>query len=141
MSNRLSRAAMWFLVATVIVEAGIGWNLRSMLASGYADFTAFDTAGELVRQGQGSRLYDPQEQWRVQQEFASEVAIRQGPLPYLRLPFEALLFVPFTFLPYPAAYTVWVLLNLGVVIALALFLRRQLVPLQKFPAWLPVLTV
>jgi len=141
MSNRLSRAAMWFLVATVIVEAGIGWNLRSMLASGYADFTAFYTAGELVRQGQGSRLYDPQEQWRVQQEFASEVAIRQGPLPYLRLPFEALLFVPFTFLPYPAAYTVWVLLNLGVVIALALFLRRQLVPLQKFPAWLPVLTV
>jgi hypothetical protein len=139
MSNRLSRAALWFLVATVIVEAGIGWNLRSMLASGYADFTAFYTAGKLVRQGQGSQLYDPQEQWRVQQEFARDVTIRQGPLPYLRLPFEALLFVPFTFLPYAAAYALWLLLNLGVLIAVALFLRRQLAPLHEFPAWLPVL--
>lgn len=139
MSNRLSHAAIWFLVTMVIVESGIAWNLRGMLAAGYADFTAFYASGQTVRQGQGNRLYEPQEQWRVQQQFARNVAIRQGPLPYLRLPFEALLFVPFTFLPYSAAYVVWLLLNLGVVIAIALFLRRQLMPLREFPAWLPVL--
>jgi len=139
MSNRLRHGAILFLVAMVIVEAGVAWKLRGMLAAGYADFTAFYTAGELVRQGQGSRLYDLREQWRVQQEFAKDVAIRQGPLPYLRLPFEALGFVPFTFLPDSAAYVVWLLLNLGVVIGVALFLRRQLTPLREFPAWLPVL--
>src|SRR5580704_1460680 len=139
MNNRLRHGAICFLVAMVIVEAGVAWNLRGMLAAGYADFTAFYTAGKLVRQGQGSRLYDPQEQWRVQQEFAGDVAIRQRPLPYLRLPFEALLFVPFTFLPYSAAYVVWVLLNFGVVISFALFLRKELKSLHEIPAWVPVL--
>jgi hypothetical protein len=139
MNNRFRHGAIWFLVAVVVIEGAIAWNLRGMLAAGYADFTAFYTAGKLVRQGQGSRLYDPQEQWRVQQEFARGVAIRQGPLPYLRLPFEALLFVPFSFLPYSAAYVLWLLLNLAVVIAVALFLRRQWDALQKFPLWLPAL--
>jgi len=139
MSNRLRQGAIWFLLAVVIVEAGIAWNLHGMLAAGYADFTAFYSAGELVRQGQGSRLYTPREQWRVQQEFARDVAIRQAPLPYLRLPFEALLFVPFAFLPYSAAYVFWLVLNLGVVIALTLFLRRQVAPLRESPAWLPML--
>jgi hypothetical protein len=139
MGHKLSRAAIWFLLAMVMIEGGIFWNLRGKLAAGYADFTAFYTAGELVRQGQDRQLYDPQEQWRVQQEFAREVAIRQGPLPYLRLPFEALLFVPLTFLPYTAAYVFWLLLNLGVVVGVAMFLRRRLPSLQEFPAWLPVL--
>ena len=139
MGHKLSHAAIWFLVAMVFVECGIAWSMRGKVLSGYADFTAFYGAGQTVRQGQGSRLYDPQEQWRVQQEFAKDVAIRQGPLPYLRLPFEALLFVPFTFFPYSAAYVGWVLLNLGVVIAVALFIRQHLGPLQKFPPWLPVL--
>ncbi len=139
MSNRFSRAAIWFLLATIIVEGGIGWRLRGKVLSGHADFTAFYAAGLTVRRGQGSRLYDPREQWKVQQEFAGQVAIRQGPLPYLRLPFEALLFIPLTFLPYPAAYVFWLLLNLGVVIVVALFLRRQLPSLRNFPAWVPVL--
>jgi len=139
MSNRFRHAATCFLLTVVIVEAGVAWNLRGMVAAGYPDFTAFYTAGKLVRQGLGSHLYDPAEQWREQQQFAREVAIRQGPLPYLRLPFEALLFVPLTFLPYSAAYVFWFLLNLGVAIGVTLFLRRRLASLHEFPAWLPVL--
>jgi hypothetical protein len=139
MGHKLNHAAVWFLVAMVLLQGGVFWSVRGKVLSGYADFTAFYTAGKLLRQGQGSRLYDPQEQWRVQQEFAKDVAIRQGPLPYLRLPFEALLFVPFAFLPYSAAYVAWLLLNLAVLIAVSLFLRRQLESLQEFPAWLPVL--
>ncbi|MGB7583401.1 MAG: glycosyltransferase family 87 protein [Terriglobales bacterium] len=139
MGHKLNHAAVWFLAAMILLQGWVFWSVRGKVLSGYADFTAFYTAGKLVRQGQGSRLYDPQEQWRVQQEFAKDVAIRQGPLPYLRLPFEALLFVPFALLPYSTAYVSWLLLNLGVVIAVVLFLRRQLGPLQEFPAWLPVL--
>jgi hypothetical protein len=138
MSDKLRHGAIWFLLAVVIAEGGIEWALRGKVLSGYADFTAFYAAGLTVRQGHGDRLYDPQEQWRVQQEFAKNVAIRRAPLPYLRLPFEALLFVPFTFLPYSAAYVFWFLLNLGVVIAVALRLRQEL-KLCAFPAWLPVL--
>jgi len=139
MSDKVRHAAICFLVAMVIVECGVAWSLRGKVAAGYADFTSFYGAGQTVRQGQGNRLYDPQEQWRVQQEFAKDVAIRQAPLPYLRLPFEALLFVPFTLLPYSAAYIVWLTLNLGVVIAVALFLRRRLALLQESPPWVTVL--
>jgi hypothetical protein len=139
MGHKLRHFAICFLLATVVVEGGIGWSLRRMVVSGYADFTAFYTAGQMVRQGQGSRLYDAQEQWRVQQQFARNVAIRHAALPYLRLPFEALLFVPLTFLPYSGAYVLWLLVNLGVVIAVAIFLRRELALLQEFPVWLPIL--
>ena len=139
MSNRFRHAAIGFLLAMVIVEAGVAWNLRGIVAAGYPDFTAFYTAGKMVRQGLGSHLYDPVEQWRVQQQFAKDVAIRQEPLPYLRLPFEAPLFLPLAFLPYSAAYVLWFLLNLGVVVGVSLFLRRRLASPHEIPAWLLVL--
>jgi len=122
----------------MVVEAGIFWALRGKLAAGYADFTSFYGAGLTVRQGHGRQLYDPAEQWRTQQQFAKDVAIRQQPLPYLRLPFEALTFTPLTLFPYPVAYGVWFLINLGVAVGVALFLRREQ-NLDAFPAWLAVL--
>lgn len=139
MGHKLNHAAVWFLLAMVLLQIWVFWSVRGKVLSGYADFTAFYGAGQTVRHGLGDRLYDPQEQWRVQQEFARDVAIRQGPLPYLRLPFEALLFLPLTFLSYSTAYLFWLLLNLGVVIAVVLFLWRHLRPLQEFPVWLPIL--
>jgi hypothetical protein len=139
MGQKLHHAAVWFLLAMVLLQSWVFWSVRGKVLSGYADFTAFYAAGQIVRQGQGNRLYDPREQWLVEQEFARDVAIRQGPLPYLRLPFEALVFLPLTLLSYPAAYVFWLLLNLGAVTAVALFLRRQLGPLKEFPAWLPIL--
>src|ERR1700743_1177071 len=100
MNKKLGHAAAVFVAAMVIIECGIFWNLREKLAQGYQDFTAFYAAGLSVRQGHGAEIYDPVEQWRAQRQFASNVAIRPGPLPYLHPPFEALLFAPFTLMAY-----------------------------------------
>lgn len=111
------------------------WNVRSRFAKADPDFTAFYTAGKLLRQGRGGQLYNPYAQAEVQQEFTADPEIRRGPLPYVHPPFEALLFLPFTFLPYPQALAAWEGLNLGLLIAVALLLRSSLSSLQTVPLW------
>jgi Glycosyltransferase family 87 len=127
------------LAGLVIIHATGFWNAREMVRKGYPDFTSFYAAGETVRRGHGHLLYDASEQWNTQQEFAQRVRIRQNPLPYLRLPFEALLFVPLTLFPYTLAYALWDALNVCVLVSSVLLLRRQIPFLQRYPKWLPVL--
>jgi len=100
------------------------WRARVLIAEGYGDITSFYTAGLMLRRGLGDQLYDRREQWRLQQEFASRVEIRHGPLPYVRPPFEALLFLPLTYLPYSAAAVLWLLLKLGMLLVALYLLRR-----------------
>lgn len=136
MSPKLRNAALLFLAGMLVVHGYAFWNVRRLVLTGYADFTSFYGAGKTIRLGHATRLYDAAEQWTVQQTFAPRVEIRKGPLPYLRPPFEALLFVPLTFLPYSAAYLLWFAFNLCVVIAAALVLRREIPFFQGWPPWL-----
>jgi hypothetical protein len=46
-----------------------------------------------------------------------------------------LVFLPLTFLPYPTAFAVWSLVNLGMLLAIAVALRRSLSSLQKLSVW------
>ena len=107
-----------------------------MVAAGYPDFTSFYGAGLSLRQGQGSQLYDAEEQWRTQQVFAQRVRIRGGPLPYLRPPFETLLFVPLTLLSYPQAYFLWTAINLGIAVWVPFLLRQHVPDLRPVSSWL-----
>jgi hypothetical protein len=52
-------------------------------------------------------------------------------LPYIHPPFEALVFLPLTFLPYTAAYVVWEFVNLGMLVGIFALLRRTLPSLRK----------
>jgi hypothetical protein len=102
----------------LIVALGVAYALFSFPAnredtSRLLDFSEFYAAGQMVRQGLGSSLYD----LRVQAEFQLKVAPVHAF--YLRPPFEALLFVPFTFLSYRAAYTAWLLFSLAVLAGVA----------------------
>ncbi|MBZ5598045.1 MAG: DUF2029 domain-containing protein [Acidobacteriia bacterium] len=115
-----------FLAGMFLIHAVIFWSLRDRLRAGYPDFTIFYAAGKMVRQGMASRLYDRALQFRIQQEFAPRVEIRQGALPYNHPPFEALLFAPFTWLPYFAAYLLWDLVNVLILAALPFLLRPHL---------------
>jgi hypothetical protein len=72
------------------------------------DFSEFYAAGQIVRHGLGKSLYD----LRVQAEFQLQVAPVHAF--YLRPPFEALIFVPFTYLSYRAAYAAWLIVSLAV---------------------------
>jgi hypothetical protein len=107
------------LVGMAALNALMLWRARSEIAQGYGDFASFYTAGKIVQRGQASQLYDRRLQWHVQQEFAPEVRTRRGPLPYIRPPFEALLFLPLAYLKFAPAHLLWSILN---VMGLFLFL-------------------
>ena len=116
--SRFQRLGICCLILWAALNAGLLWLERDSILDGYGDFTSFYTAGRIVAGGHSASLYDPKTQWQVQQEFASKVKIRSGPLPYVRPPFEALLFLPFAYLAYPTAFVVWMALKVALLLAL-----------------------
>jgi hypothetical protein len=118
------KAALICLAGFVVLNATMLWRGRDYMVRGYGDFASFYTAGKIVRQGQSARLYDPYLQWNIQQQFASTVKIRLGPLPYIHPPFEALLFLPFAYLSYPAACAAWIALKLILLLSVPFLLPR-----------------
>src|SRR5208283_2463739 len=111
------------------------WRTGLLLAQGYPDFTIFYTAGKMLRQGRGHRLYDAQAQFEVQKNFVGQIPTRRGPLPYNHPPFEALFFLPLTLLPYRQAFIAWDLLNLAALFGVALLLRRSGPMLRGIAPW------
>src|SRR6476646_2349133 len=73
----------------------------------------------MVREGMGSRLYDLGLQAQKQSLVAPIHAF------YLRPPFEAILFVPLTFLEYRTAYAVWVLVSVGLLAGACFLIVRS----------------
>ena len=135
---RTKTAVVVYLAGLVLIHVAVFWNLRQMVRKGYSDFAIYYSAGRIVRQGLGHQLYDDQTQFRVQREFAKEVSIREGPLPFNHPAFEALLFAGFTYFSYPAAFALWGLANLGMLAALPFLLRPHLPRLQPYswPFWM-----
>jgi len=122
-----------FLLAMTFSNVALAVRLSGFLRDGYQNFTIFYAAARMVRGGQSSLLYDLPAESRAQEEFAPNVRIRQAALPYMHPPFEALLFLPFTFLRYVHAYLLWSVLNGGMVIASMILLRRQFVEVGGLP--------
>ena len=109
----------------VATHAFFLWNIRVPVARGDPDFSVYYTAGRMLREGRGSQLYDPHAQLAMQREFSANAEIRHGLLPYIHPPFEALIFLPLTFLPYPAAYALWNGLNLGILFGVSRLMRAS----------------
>jgi hypothetical protein len=124
-----------YLAGVMAIHGLVFWNARDLVWKGYPDFTIYYTAGTMVRSGMGGQLYNDQAQFRVQQQFAPQVATRLAALPFNHPPFEALLFVPFSFLSYPIAYSLWMLVNLAMLAALPWVLRNHVPLLRQAPAW------
>ena len=136
----ISRAACrtmirFFLLAMLGLHAFFLWSVRDRVPKGDPDFTVYYTAGKILREGRSAELYDAATQQAVQREFATDTDIRQGPLPYIHLPFEALIFVPLTFLPYGTAFVSWNLVNLCLLVAIVLQLRPALNFREQVPLW------
>jgi len=70
------------------------------------DFSQFYCAAQIVRQGLGRNLYDLRTQLAFQSRVAPVHAFYNHP------PFEALFFLPFTYLSYRAAYNLWTIAGL-----------------------------
>jgi hypothetical protein len=118
----LFRLGVLSLLGFAILNGLMIWHFRRTISEGYTDFASFYTAGRIVSNGQAARLYDPPLQWQIQQQFAGNVTIRRGPLPFVRPPFEALLFVPLSQLTYPVAFVVWLVFKLVLLLMVPLLL-------------------
>src|SRR6202007_3182113 len=117
---RQRKALLWIFVAAILsTHLFFLWRVRDRIARGDPDFTVFYTAGKILRQGHGAQLYQSNTQLAVQAEFARNSDIRRGPLPYIHPPFEALFFLPLTFLSYAHAFVAWNLINLAILLGVA----------------------
>ena len=123
------RLILLALIVVLLLVFPIVPQLEEIARRGEIDFLAFYTAGQLVARGQGEQLYDFETQAQLQKELVG----RPYPLPFYRPPFEALLFVPLAWLPYPTAYIAWGAANLLMLWLLALWLGPYFRPLPA--AW------
>src|SRR5271165_4636444 len=127
-------AGRFYVAGVLLIHLLVVWNARDLIWKGYPDFTIYYTAGTIVRGGMGHALYDDAVQFRVQQAFAPQVATRLGALPFNHPPFEAVLFIPFSYFPYRVAYLLWSLVNLAMLAALPILLRPHVPGLRGWPA-------
>jgi len=108
-------------VALISAYLAIGWNLRSRILEGNSDFIACYTAARMVWDGKGAQLYDLSEQTayqdKVLQSLDTQFRFRDGLLAYIHPPFEIVWFLPLGGLSYFQAYSVWLAISLGCLVA------------------------
>ena len=101
---------------------------------GHADFRQLYVAGYMVRTGHRSQLYDYAAQTYFQNTLVSN---DERALPFIRPAYQALMFVPFSLLPYRTAYLGFLLLNVLLLALAFLILQPRLRVLSRVWPGLP----
>jgi hypothetical protein len=119
------------IAAALLVAYAVTWTQVTSFDVGRSDFTAFYVGGTLLREGHTGDLYSQ----TVQQPLHSALIAPdpEANLPFVNTPVAAALVLPVTFLPLDAAYRLWSLLELAVLI-LAVVLAVRTV---EWPAGTP----
>jgi hypothetical protein len=113
------------------------WTWVFMLPTflgGRADFRQLYTAGFMVRSGYAQQLYDYDSQHRFQNALVGPADIA---LPFNHLSYEALLFAPFSLLPFRSAYFTFLATNLALLALCFRLLRPGMDKLAEIWQWLP----
>jgi hypothetical protein len=119
-----SLRAIKVLIVFLLVCQGAACFMGSAVSlAGRVDLRAFYGAGQIVRTGYASQLYDYTYQDKVQNEVVSP---RVGALPFLYPPFAAVLFVPLSLLTYHQAFGILLVANIGLLIIAAMLLAPWL---------------
>jgi hypothetical protein len=102
------------IAAALLVAYAVIWTQVSSFDIGRSDFTAFYVGGTLLREGHTGDLYSQ----AIQQPLHSTLIApdREANLPFVNTPVAAALVLPATFLPLDAAYRLWSVLELAVLI-------------------------
>src|SRR5713101_316723 len=112
--------------------------------NGHTSFRQLYTAGYMVRTGHAHELYDYDAQKLFQGQLVSHEAVL---MPFIRPPFDALVFVPFSFLSYSSAYVAFLILSVGLLAVSVRLLRpwtenlrasHKLLPFAIFASFVPV---
>jgi Glycosyltransferase family 87 len=127
--------AMALPAALVAVEIPYWLSLGSQRFALQSDLRVFYTPGYMLRTGQAKDIYNFSAIRRNQDE---KVAPDNGAVPFLHPAYEAVFFMPLSFLPYRAAYIVWAGVNFAI-LGLIYFLLRPCLPNLSAvgPKWIP----
>jgi hypothetical protein len=119
------------IAAALLVAYAVMWTQVSSFNVGRSDFTAFYVGGTLLREGHTGDLYSQ----AVQQPLHDALIApdREGNLPFVNTPVAAALVLPATFLPLDAAYRLWSVLQLAVLVLAVVIAVRTV----EWPAGTP----
>ena len=82
------------------------WIVKDRVLVGFGDFGHFYAAASIVRSGNRDRLYDYEEQRKVQSDLFPDVDTRPAPLVFNHMAYETLMWLPLTVFPYRTAVVV-----------------------------------
>jgi Glycosyltransferase family 87 len=98
-----------------------------------SDFRVFYTPAYMLRTHQQRNIYDFS---FIHRNSDLKVAADNGAVPYLHPAYEAVLFIPLSFLPYRTAYLVWGGINFAVITWIYLLVRPHLEHVRALgPCW------
>ena len=130
------KLALYFS-AMIFLHGYVLWQARRSIPEGLPDFSGAYTAGRILRDGRGSQLYDDELQESIQRSFSAKaIEKRRTILPYIHLPYEALLYAPLAHLSYLTAYAIWFAVNLVLLSSIPFLLRGTLTGLGQAPLYL-----
>jgi Glycosyltransferase family 87 len=124
------RLFLGFMVGTLLLNAVILLLPWKEILKGRNDFPIFYSNALMVRDGKASGLYD----FDAENSFTRIVTDVPRP-PNNHLPYELLLFIPFTYLRFPAASILWMTLSLAMLAGVAATMR-DLYPARWSFSWI-----
>lgn len=133
--SKVKSFTVLYLGSVILIYAVLFWRSIPLIKKGLPDFAIYYCAGTVVREGRADQFYDHATRFPVEDQFADVVPQFRGPLPYTHPPFEALLFVPFSYFPFKVAFVLWDLMNVGVLCATVFLLRPHLPHLRARLGW------
>jgi hypothetical protein len=132
-SDRVVLATLFFCICAF--NFILLWAQRDKLAFGWADFRSSYSEGILYRENPAARMYDYSLQAEIQNRLFSEVSTPGIALAYDHPPYELGIFLPFSYLPYEAAYYAWVALTLILAVIAGILAAKNLPHLSGY--WKP----
>jgi hypothetical protein len=139
---RIDRRVLYsFMLIMTVMNAVIFFIPWKEILAGKSDLPHFYASAQMVREGQASRIYD----FEAENRFVARVSDVTRP-PNIHLPYEILIFLPFTYFRFSTAHILWTLLSMGMLVGVALLMRRLrpgrsgfsltfLTILAFFPVW------
>ena len=125
-----------YLCILLFIQVAVVIASWRFVTAGTTDFRNFYADSYMVRTGRAQQLYDYSAQVQLQSQIVSP---RTAALPLMVPPFAALLFVPFSLLPYQPAFIAFGLFNLALVALAIASLRPFIASLAGYSSMAPIL--
>jgi hypothetical protein len=98
------------MVCSLLAQCAVAWTQRQYIRDGYFDFVLYYSAGKILNDGKGTKLYDLTVQRDYQKEF--HVGYKDIDVPFNHLPYELLPMLILAKFSFPVAHLLWTAINL-----------------------------